>query len=847
MFKRLKDCSLFQQLIVPMIIVGVVSLFVTIYSARMLERSVADLGEAAKVGDNKLRSLEEIDKSLAYYRALTMRHLLSENSASMRDIEGQLKRSEMEIMYLHALVTPHANSGVHQTQSPDDRLGQLLTLYFDKIHQSMKQSADFEKEHAFILWTHSENDFMSDIRQTIQAKIRNEFTGIHSSRDSLMSVASRNLDMTILFGIGSASLLLLIAFVVTRRITHRLSRLLSWSQQVSAGDLMARLDADSRDEVGRLTEAMQEMAYNIHQKNQELAEAKHEAEETTDKLRIYANAFANSGEAIIITDKDNNIINANDAFTQQTGYSLQEVYGKNPRILSSGTTSAETFKEMWNKLTHDGYWQGELWDRRKTGQIYPKWVAISAIRDGNGDTAFYIASFTDITERKAAEARIEHLAHHDILTGLLNRFSLQDRLEQSLAFARRERYQVAVFFIDLDRFKTINDTLGHHIGDKLLVEVAGRLVKNLRESDIVARIGGDEFVIVLTGMIDSANVAAIAESLRESVSLPYRIDGTELETSPSIGISMYPDDGTTASELLKKADVAMYHAKDLGPGNYYFFTEAMLVAAKERAEIEHELRIALETHQFELHYQPKVRSEDNVISGFEALIRWRHPVHGLVPPDKFIPITEETGFIHSLGEWVLNEACRQLSEWRSKGYAIVPMAVNLSVKQLQSASLVELVSRIMKAHDIRRDELELEITETAAMHDPEFAVEQLTALRRLGVTLAIDDFGTGYSSLAYLKRLPIQTLKLDRTFVRDIEFNLNDAEICAATLALAHNLGLEVVAEGVETKNQQDFLLDHRCDYLQGYLFSRPVVAKEAETFLDKHIAAIHEALSENV
>jgi diguanylate cyclase (GGDEF)-like protein/PAS domain S-box-containing protein len=559
-----------------------------------------------------------------------------------------------------------------------------------------------------------------------------------------------------------------------------------------------------------------------------------ERKRAEEALHLYANAFRHSGEAILITDKDNGIIALNPSFTRHTGYTIEDLYGKNPGVLSSGHTPRETYQSMWSALRNTGYWQGELWDRRKDGDSYPKWTSISVIRDENGKPAHYIASFTDISDRKAAEERIHHLAHHDALTGLFNRFSLESRLEQALLSARREGLQLAVLFIDMDRFKVINDTLGHHVGDALLVEVAQRLQSSVRESDIVARLGGDEFVIVLTGMETGMAASAIAGEILATLGRPYFIAGHELHSSPSVGISIFPADGEGVEALMKNADTAMYHAKEQGRNNYQFFTAAMNAAAGERLTLERDLRTALAEKQFELHYQPQVYTLDGRVYGLEALVRWRHPERGLIPPLKFISITEETGLIEPLGTWVLDEACRQMAVWRKRGIQNLRMAVNLSAHQLRSSALVTQVEEIMDRHGISPDELELEVTESAAMEDPERAIGHLGALRKLGVALAIDDFGTGHSSLAYLKLLPIQTLKLDRTFVRDIESDENDAAISAATLALARNLGLKVVAEGVETQAQRDFLAAHQCDFLQGYLFSKPLPADEATAFLSR-------------
>jgi diguanylate cyclase (GGDEF)-like protein/PAS domain S-box-containing protein len=539
-------------------------------------------------------------------------------------------------------------------------------------------------------------------------------------------------------------------------------------------------------------------------------------------LYLYANMFEHSGEAILVTDHENRIIAANPALTKLTGYAFDELLGQNPRILSSQHTPRETYQSLWASLREEGFWQGELWDRHKNGNVYPKWTSISAIRDSEGRTTHYIASFTDISERKAAEARIERLAHHDTLTGLFNRYNLESRLGQALLTARRESMPLAVIFIDMDRFKVINDTLGHQVGDHLLIQVAMRLKASVRESDIVARLGGDEFVVVLSGIESALDAMPVAGKILHALGQTYEVNGHTLHSTPSIGVSIFPSDGDDADTLMKNADTAMYHAKEQGRNNVQFFTDAMNAAAGERLELERDLRGAIKAGQLEIHYQPQVYAHSGEVRGVEALLRWRHPVHGFVPPLKFIPIAEESGQIEALGAWVLDGACRQIADWRAAGITGIHMAVNLSAHQLRSAHLVGDVRACMERHQLQAGDLELEVTESAAMANPERAISQLRALRDLGVRLAIDDFGTGYSSLAYLKLLPIQVLKLDRTFVRDIETDTNDAAISAATLALAQSLGLSVVAEGVETTAQQSFLSSHGCDFLQGYLFGKP-------------------------
>jgi diguanylate cyclase (GGDEF)-like protein/PAS domain S-box-containing protein len=576
------------------------------------------------------------------------------------------------------------------------------------------------------------------------------------------------------------------------------------------------------------------MVRKLAQGRSELEQARREAEAVAEELRQYANAFHSSGQAMLIADRHNRIVNVNATFAAETGFNLDEIRGKNPSILKSGKTPKTVYEEMWSSLARNGHWNGELWDQKKNGEIYPKWASISAIHDDTGAVGFYIASYSDISERKANEARIDYLAHHDSLTGLFNRYNLENRLDQAILSAHRDNMRIAVMFIDLDRFKTINDSLGHHVGDQLLIDVAQRLRENVRESDIVARLGGDEFIVVLTHMEEGMDAAAPADKIMRALRQPYRFDDKELHSSPSIGIAIYPGDGEDGPTLMRNADAAMYHAKELGRNNVQYFTEAMNAEASERLALENDLHLALRTGQLQLHYQPQVCAHDGRSFGVEALVRWHHPQHGNIPPLKFIPIAEESGLIEPLGAWVLEEACRQLAAWRAQGLSGIRMAVNLSAQQLRSPGLVQVVNATLKRHGLGGSDLELEITESVAMENPERAIDQLRALRDLGIQLAIDDFGTGYSSLAYLKRLPIQVLKLDGTFVRDIETDRSGAEISAATLALARNLGLTVIAEGVETATQRDFLMQHECRFMQGYFFCRPLPAEDVADFISK-------------
>jgi diguanylate cyclase (GGDEF)-like protein/PAS domain S-box-containing protein len=817
-----------------MLSVGFISLCATIYSTIELEDSLTALEEIYTIGEKKLRIIEEIDISDTYYRTLSLRHLSYENSSLMSQTKTALYQTNKQIQdQIKIFSTDSFFSNAEEVETIV-ALSTTIKQYFEKIDKVVLLSSDFEKELAFEKLTQIENEYLAEISHLLQFLKHSHLETLSSSRKTLKLLTRRNLYLTIAVGIFGGTLILLIAYFVTQKTVWRLDKLLVWSGKISEGDYSALVDSHTNDEVGRLTQSMGEMSRKIEYAHNDLATSKKLAEDIADDLKIYANAFESSGEGILITDRNNLIININTAFTTQTGYKLEDVYNKDPKILASGDTPKSTFKEMWKTLEQENFWQGELWDRTKSGERYPQWTSISAICDNHHQVMFYIASFTDISKRKETEAHIEHLAHHDALTGLYNRISLVDRLEQSLAIAQRNNKQVAVLFIDLDRFKNINDSLGHHMGDKLLIEVAKRLKSCVRKSDIVARIGGDEFVIALTNMNSHSYVNIIANDMLQAVSQEYNIEGEDLATSPSIGISVFPNDGDNVDDLLRNADVAMYHAKEQGRNNYHFFTESMFVAARERQKIEHELRIALDNKQLEIYYQPQIDTIGGHICSVEALARWNHSSLGNITPDVFIPIAEESGLIIELGKFVLDQACFQLAQWRNQGFINLRMAINLSVKQLQSMSLVDDISLILEKYQIEGKDIELEITETSVMTDPEFAVQQLNTIRNLGVGLAIDDFGTGYSSLAYLKRLPIQTLKLDRSFVRDIETDQNDAEICMATLALAHNLGLVVVAEGVETVTQYQFLLKHKCNFIQGFLFSKPLEAQKVSKFLSE-------------
>ena len=555
------------------------------------------------------------------------------------------------------------------------------------------------------------------------------------------------------------------------------------------------------------------------------------------RMQLLVSAFQFSGEAIVITDRDNHIVTVNPAFTLLTGYESAEAIGRDPRFLSAGRTTPEEYERMWHGILEKGFWQGEIWDRRKDGATYPKWMSISVIRDEQGAIRYHVAHFTDVSSEHAAEAKLHHMAHHDVLTGLVNRFSLMERLDQVLATARREGTRVALLFIDLDRFKNINDTLGHHLGDRLLIEVAARLREILRDSDVVARLGGDEFVIMLSGVDHAGAVARVAEKIVASIGDPYSIEGHDLYTTPSIGIALFPGDGEDRETLMKNADAAMYHAKSFGRNNFQFFDSTMNEAALDRLKIEQSLRHALARGEFCLHFQPIINVATGRVAAVEALVRWQHPTQGLLMPGRFIAVAEETGLIQPLGDWVFWAACKQLADFAAQGIGGVKMSVNISAIQIRNGNLPVLAKGAIEAFALNPGELVFEITESVAMHQPAETVRILDTLHEMGIGLAIDDFGTGYSSLSYLRLFPIDHLKLDRSFVEEIGQDGDGAIICDATIGLAHNLGLKVIAEGVETQEQTDYLHRQGCDLMQGYLYSRPIPADEVIAFIRRRNA----------
>ncbi len=587
-------------------------------------------------------------------------------------------------------------------------------------------------------------------------------------------------------------------------------------------------EIDAFDEAAQnlLTEMAHDISYALDNFDREAARLRAEAQ-----LALVAKVFEQSSEGIAIADADNNIVRVNHAFTVITGYSEADVLGQNPRQLASGRHDQDFYRVMWNALNTGGGWQGEIWNRRKDGSVYPEWLSISRVRDAAGKVTEYIAIFSDITEYKKNEEDILHLAHFDSLTGLPNRMLLKDRASYALSAAQRRRTPMAVLFLDLDHFKNINDTFGHQLGDALLIEMAKRLKTLVREEDTLSRLGGDEFILVLpTAGADAA--AHVAEKLLAAVAQYYQHEQHEMVITVSIGIATYPGDGEDFEALSKSADMAMYHAKQDGRNRYRFFKPEMQARSVRNMQLENALHRALERDQLQLYYQPQVAMTDGCIIGAEALLRWTHPEFGEVSPVEFIPIAEDSGQIMAIGEWVLRTAARQMKTWMDSGIAPMIIAVNLSAVQFRQVNLPELVTRIVNEENLPPQYLELELTEGVAMDDPLAAIAVMDNLHQRGIHMSLDDFGIGYSSLSYLKRFKVYKLKIDQSFVSGLIEDPEDRAIVNAVISMAKSLGLQTIAEGVETEGQLAFLREQGCDEVQGHYYSRPLPAGQFEAFV---------------
>jgi len=551
-----------------------------------------------------------------------------------------------------------------------------------------------------------------------------------------------------------------------------------------------------------------------------------ESREAEQKLRLSATVLEHIADAVMVVDAQGMIAAVNAAFTQITGYTEGEALGRPVAVLRGAGLSAELLADIKEQLDASGFWRGELWNTRKNGEPYLEWTTVSTVRGDGGAVTHFVCVFSDITRAKESQDKLDHLAHHDALTGLPNRLLFHDRLQHAMVRAARAGQQLAVVFIDLDRFKTVNDTLGHHVGDELLKHVAVSLSSCLRDGDTLARLGGDEFIVMLENVDGEQGARAVGEKLMQVFERPVLVSDYELFVTGSVGISLFPRDATDLNVLIRNADVAMYQAKAKGRNGYQLYAPSMDGEGVERLRLEALLRRAIEKNEFRLVYQPQVEIDGGALIGVEALVRWHNPELGSVPPVRFIPLAEDIGFIQQLGAWVLEEACRQMVRWEAAGLAVPKMAVNLSGRQFDRGSVAPQVAAVLAESGLAPQRLQLEVTESVIMNTGD-ALQYINDLHAVGVELAIDDFGTGYSSLAYLKQLPVQTLKIDRSFIRDIATDVNDEAIAIAIIQLGKSMNLSVIAEGVETAEQASFLLRHGCNRAQGYLFGKPLAPED--------------------
>jgi diguanylate cyclase (GGDEF)-like protein/PAS domain S-box-containing protein len=628
----------------------------------------------------------------------------------------------------------------------------------------------------------------------------------------------------------------LLLFADDRRTHEELRSLLPFLQEVAR---IAAFRLEHLRLVRRLESIAHEFEIKVAERTEELARANRaleseiaERHRTKIALRQAAAVFENTTEAVLITDPSERILWVNRAFTDVTGYTSEEAVGQTPRLLRSGRHDAAFYNAMWETIQKAGHWKGEIWNRRKDGTVYPELLNVTAVKNEGGETTHFVALFSDISATRDSQTRIERLAHYDPLTDLPNRLLFRARLEHAAGQAKRHGQKLGVLILGVDGFKALNQTLGLPAGDELLRAVARILSESARDGDTVARLAGDEFVVLVENLDDAQTAASVARRTLETLARLFEIEGRELFVTCSGGMSVYPDDGDDLAELLRNAHTAFHRAKQFGRNSYQFYTADMRVRADERFAIESDLRHALERNELTLHFQPQFSLPTGECVGFEALSRWNHPERGFLLPKSFIPIAEESGAIEGIGAWALAEACRQVVRWQAAGIRPCRVSVNLCAREITRTDLRDTVARALRDSGLTPESLELEITEGSLLEHPEEVFKTLRSLKDLGVSLAIDDFGTGYSSLSYLKHLPVDKLKIDRSFVRDISIDPHDAAIARTIITLAHGLHLKVVAEGVERKEQAVFLEENGCDEVQGFLYGRPMPPEEVPLFL---------------
>lgn len=715
----------------------------------------------------------------------------------------------------------------------------------ERIKDDMDRRAIESKQPQFML---NEDRGMLTLRAVVPFIVSTHFRGTNClschkvQAGSVNGAASITIDLTNELGnikhtknmlmIGHILLQILLFFSINwliQRFMRPIVKLQSTMESMQLSGSMEQfvpveLEEGNQDEIGKLSRAFNQMS-----------EALANSERS---MRLAASIYQSNADAIVVTDENNLIVDVNPAFTAITGYTLNEVVGKNPRIMQSGKHDKEFYQHMWQTILNEGYWQGEIWDKRKNGEVYTKFAHISVLRRSDGSVYRHVAQFSDITEKKQKDELIFWQANYDSLTGLPNRRLLNDRLVHALATNKRSEDCGALMFLDLDKFKTLNDTLGHDYGDMLLVEVAKRIKSCVREVDTVARIGGDEFVVLLENLgsetKEATQIAAhIAENIRACLSAPYQLRDRTYHSSPSIGVSLIYGNHESSDDLIKHADMAMYQAKESGRNAVRFFDPQMQQSVETLAALESDLRQAINHQQLRLYYQIQLDNDLHQI-GAEAMVRWIHPTRGMVLPAQFIPFAEESSLILEIGHWVLDAACQQIAAWSNNEHTRkLVLAVNISARQFKQSDFVEQVAAMIRKHSIEPSRLKLELTESIALGDLDIIVTKMLTLRHvLGVTLSLDDFGTGYSSLSYLKRLPLDQIKIDQSFVRDMTVDSGDAVMVKTIIDMAQNFDVDVIAEGVETEAQLALLKQYGCLAYQGYLFSKPVPLEEFEALL---------------
>lgn len=814
-----------------------ISVFKSSNSFKMMNK----MREQIMLQANKLQTLDQL-QLLTGYNGLIHQY---KNYVIRGGIKYKTRFSEL---YLLSTETLNAYLKISENSDLEKESIEQIIITLQKYNSSLKTVEDMRKGGATVL--EIDNVVRIDDSQAINAiaKLRGNIPDIDS--DEWFSNATMRIDLlkaisddirkmslayivnieknsflilSIYILIASSALLFLIYLgaTIAQQIARGAQEISAALQNVeSSGDFSGQIEVIGNDEIASIGRS-----FNSLVKGRQIDE---------QNLRLAKHVFDSTLDGVFIADPDKRIISVNKAFTKITGYSGTDLVGKEPVFLSANIHDAEFFDEMWKSIEKNGSWQGELWNRRKNGDSYPQWQHITEVKDKDDKTIHFISVFSDISAIKNSQEQLEYLAHHDSLTALANRTYLNQHLTQGLGRAKRQKQIIAILFLDLDRFKNINDSLGHHIGDGLLQEISKRLKEVVRTEDLVARLGGDEFAIILDSQENESSVGAVARKIVSAISAPCCIEGRDVYTSVSIGISIFPNDGTTVGALLKHADTAMYHAKDKGRNNFQFYSSEMTDTAVERLALESDIRNAIENEEFTLRFQPQISLYDSQILGVEALIRWNKSSGEVVSPDKFIPVAEECGLIEDIDSWVLHKACEQAISWQKEGQTPICMAINISGFSIKHGLLIDMVKSALDKSGLHPSLLELEITEGYLMQHKVQAAKILDELQSLGIQFSIDDFGTGYSSLGYLKNLPINKLKIDKSFIEGIQDDLDDKAISMAVIALGHSMSMHVIAEGVESKKQAMVLADLGCDSAQGYYYSRPVTSSEIIELIKK-------------